>query len=211
MPEWEGLIYASQRHRDSLSSPESWERQVSRHQPRLLLSLSVQACYTPTGSRFPNYLCSYCKPRVASRFLRGKIIFSLLKLSALSLLKGLASASSWGMVWSACPGFLVSALQNFGCRVHTREVAQTLQGWPRVGVGKREPREQFGLYVLPWVPQHRQDVELLEWVQRRSMKMIRGVEHLSYADKLRSGLVLPGEEKALGRPNCGISVRERIL
>ena len=80
-----------------------------------------------------------------------------------------------------------------------------------MGVGKREPREQFGLYVLPWVPQHRQDVELSEWVQRRSMKMIRGLEHLSYADKLRSGLVQPGEEKALGRPNCGISVRERSL
>ncbi|KAK4810076.1 hypothetical protein QYF61_007898 [Mycteria americana] len=33
-------------------------------------------------------------------------------------------------------------------------------------------------------PQHRKDTELLEWVQRRAMKMIRGLEHLSYEDRL---------------------------
>ena len=36
-----------------------------------------------------------------------------------------------------------------------------------------------------WGPQHKKDVELLEWVQRRATKMIRGLEHLSYAEKLR--------------------------
>ena len=30
-----------------------------------------------------------------------------------------------------------------------------------------------------------QDVYLLEWVQRRARKMIRGLEHLSYVDRLR--------------------------
>ncbi|PKU31545.1 pol- hypothetical protein [Limosa lapponica baueri] len=34
-------------------------------------------------------------------------------------------------------------------------------------------------------PQHRKDVELLEWVQRRAMKTIGGLEHLSYEDRLR--------------------------
>ncbi|GAB0210014.1 mitochondrial enolase superfamily member 1 [Grus japonensis] len=36
-----------------------------------------------------------------------------------------------------------------------------------------------------WNPQHKKDMELLERVQRRSMKMIRGLEYLSYEDRLR--------------------------
>jgi len=37
-------------------------------------------------------------------------------------------------------------------------------------------------------------MELLEWVQRRATKMIRGVEYLSYKHKLRE-LVLFSQEK----------------
>ena len=36
-----------------------------------------------------------------------------------------------------------------------------------------------------WGPQHKKDMDLLEWVQRRATKMIRGLEHLSYEDMLR--------------------------
>jgi len=49
-----------------------------------------------------------------------------------------------------------------------------------------------------WSPQHKKDMEMLERVQRRAMKMIRGLEHLSYEDRLRVGTVQPGEEKAPG-------------
>ncbi|PKU40134.1 hypothetical protein llap_9557 [Limosa lapponica baueri] len=36
-----------------------------------------------------------------------------------------------------------------------------------------------------WSPQHRKDMDLLERVQWRATKMIRGTEHLSYEDRLR--------------------------
>ncbi|GAB0208263.1 mitochondrial enolase superfamily member 1 [Grus japonensis] len=39
--------------------------------------------------------------------------------------------------------------------------------------------------VQLWGPQYRRDMELLEQVQRRATKMVRGLEHLSYEDRLR--------------------------
>ncbi|PKU48190.1 hypothetical protein llap_1469 [Limosa lapponica baueri] len=38
--------------------------------------------------------------------------------------------------------------------------------------------------VQLWSPQYRKDTDLLEQVQRRAMKMIRGLEHLFYEDRL---------------------------
>ena len=39
--------------------------------------------------------------------------------------------------------------------------------------------------VQAWGPQYRKDVELLERVQRRATKMIRGLQHLSCEERLR--------------------------
>ncbi|GAB0180193.1 mitochondrial enolase superfamily member 1 [Grus japonensis] len=39
--------------------------------------------------------------------------------------------------------------------------------------------------VQLWGPQYRRDMELLEQVQRRATKLIRGLQHLSYEDRLR--------------------------
>ena len=39
--------------------------------------------------------------------------------------------------------------------------------------------------VQLWGPQYNRDTELLERVQRRATKLIRGLEHLSYEDRLR--------------------------
>ncbi|PKU38518.1 hypothetical protein llap_11182 [Limosa lapponica baueri] len=38
--------------------------------------------------------------------------------------------------------------------------------------------------VQLWSPQHRKDMDLLEWAQRRATKMMRELEHLSSEDRL---------------------------
>ncbi|KFM07769.1 hypothetical protein AS27_04704, partial [Aptenodytes forsteri] len=39
--------------------------------------------------------------------------------------------------------------------------------------------------VQLWSPQHKTDTDLLEWVQKRATKMIRGMEHLPCEERLR--------------------------
>ena len=36
-----------------------------------------------------------------------------------------------------------------------------------------------------WAPQFKKDEELLERVQQKAMRMMRGLEHLSYEERLR--------------------------
>ena len=45
------------------------------------------------------------------------------------------------------------------------------------------PHPKYCIYA--WGPQHKKDLEFLELVERRATKMIRGLEHLSYEERLR--------------------------
>ena len=65
-------------------------------------------------------------------------------------------------------------------------------------------------FVQFWGPQYKKDIRFLQWVQRRDAKMIRGLEHFPYRDRLRE-LGLFNLEKALRGPCSDLLLPEKVL
>lgn len=54
-----------------------------------------------------------------------------------------------------------------------------------------------------WCPQQKKDMELLEQVQRRSTKLLKGLKHFPYEDRLgQLGAVQPGEDEVVWKSHC---------